>query len=34
MIYEIDGEFWAYSGQTLIGIYTSHSRATEALQRW
>ena len=34
MVYEIDGEFWAYVGQKLVGIYTSASRAREALGRW
>lgn len=34
MIIKIEGEFYAYAGQTLVGIYTTYSRANEALQRW
>lgn len=33
-VHQIDGEFWAYVGQTLVGIYTLESRAWEALGRW
>jgi hypothetical protein len=33
-IHEIDGEFYAYCGQTLVGIFTLRSRAVEALARW
>lgn len=34
MIFEVDGEFYAYRGQTLIGVYSLRSRAAEALQRF
>lgn len=33
-IIEVDGEFYAYAGLTLVGIYTLRSRAVEALQSW
>jgi hypothetical protein len=33
-IIEIDGEFYAYRGQTLVGIFSLRSRAVEALQRF
>lgn len=33
-IIEIDGEFYAYAGHTLVGIYTLRSRAVEALLSW
>lgn len=33
-IVPIEGEFYAFVGHTLIGIYGSHSRALEALLRW
>ena len=33
-ILEIDGEFYAYAGLTLVGIYTLRSRAVEALLSW
>ena len=33
-VIEVDGEFWAYVGQKHIGIYTSNSRAWEALGAW
>lgn len=33
-VVEFEGEFWAYVGEKLVGIYTSESRAREALGRW
>lgn len=33
-IIEVEGEFYAYAGHTLVGIYTLRSRAVEALLSW
>lgn len=33
-IVPVGGAFYAYAGHTLVGIFTSHSRAVEALARW
>lgn len=33
-IVPVGGEFYAYAGLTLVGIYTLRSRAVEALQSW
>lgn len=33
-VIEFEGEFWAYVGEKLIGIYTCASRAREALGAW
>ena len=33
-IVEVNGEFYAYAGLTLVGIYTLRSRAVEVLLSW